>query len=215
MPELEPPVDMVLTDPPYGITRNNWDSTINLDLLWRCYKRITKANSAVVLTSMPPFTSILVMSNLEWFKYELIWEKSKSTGFLDCRYRPLRSHENILVFYDKKPTYNPQKTIGKPWVRGRTKRPKSNWGEQKENYSINKSGLREPRSVIKISNPNNKSLHPTQKPVELFTYLINTYTNVNDLVLDSCAGSGTLGVACEKLASNTRMLGVVLLKRKN
>ncbi len=189
-------VDMVLCDLPYGTTACKWDSVIPFESLWEHYRRMCKKNAAIVLTASQPFTSALVMSNTEMFKYELIWEKTKSTGFLDCSYRPMRSHENILVFYSSKPTYNPQKTQGDPWIRGKVKRPKSCWGEQAEHYGENPSGLRYPRSVMLIPNPNNKSVHPTQKPVALMEYLIRTYTNEGDTVLDNTMGSGTTGAAC-------------------
>lgn len=189
-------IDMVLCDLPYGTTACKWDSVIPFEPLWAQYRRVCKRNAAIVLTASQPFTSALVISNVKGFRYELIWEKTKSTGFLDCSYRPMRSHENVLVFYESKPTYNPQKTEGTPWSRGKVKRPKSCWGEQAEHYAENKSGLRHPKSVMLIANPNNKSVHPTQKPVALMEYLIRTYTNEGETVLDNTMGSGTTGVAC-------------------
>ena len=195
-------VDMILCDLPYGTTQNPWDSVLPFEELWRSYKRIAKPNAAIVLTASQPFTTHLIMSNLEMFKYELIWEKTKSTGFLDSSYRPLRSHENILVFYREKPTFNPQKTKGEGYVRGKTKRPKSSWGDQKESWGENVSGDRHPRSVIKIANPNNDSLHPTEKPIALFSYLIQAYTNLGDVVLDNCMGSGTTARAAKNLGRN-------------
>jgi site-specific DNA-methyltransferase (adenine-specific) len=191
-------IDMILCDLPwlYGTTACKWDTIIPFEPLWAQYKRLIKDNGAIVLTASQPFTSALVMSNVKMFKYELIWEKTKSTGFLDCAYRPMRSHENICVFYNAKPTYCPQKSKGEPWVRGRVKRPKSCWGEQAEHYAENTTGEREPKSVVLVANPNNGSLHPTQKPVALFEYLIRTYTNEGDTVLDNCSGSGTTAIAC-------------------
>jgi site-specific DNA-methyltransferase (adenine-specific) len=195
-------VDMVMADLPYGTTACKWDSVIPFNPLWEQYRRVCKKNAAIVLTACQPFTSALVMSNASMFKYELIWEKTKSTGFLDCSYRPMRSHENILVFYNAKPVYNPQKTKGAPWVRGRVKRPKSCWGEQAEHYAKNDTGERHPKSVMLISNPNNGSKHPTQKPVALMEYLIRTYTNKCETVLDNTMGSGTTGVACVTTGRN-------------
>jgi DNA modification methylase len=195
-------VDMVLCDLPYGTTACKWDSVISFEPLWEHYRRVCKKNAAIVLTASQPFTSALVMSNTEMFRYELIWEKTKSTGFLDCSYRPMRSHENVLVFYSSKPVYNPQKTQGDPWNRGRVKRPKSCWGEQAEHYAENTSGLRHPKSVMLVPNPNNKSVHPTQKPVALMEYLIKTYTNERETVLDNTMGSGTTGVACVNTKRN-------------
>lgn len=195
-------IDMVLCDLPYQVTNLPWDTIIPFEPLWAAYKRIIKKNGAIVLTASQPFTSKLVMSNLEMFKYEWIWEKSKSTGFLDCSYRPMRSHENILVFYTEKPTYNAQKEEGEPWNRGRVKRPKSCWGEQAEHYAENTTGERHPKSVIKIPNGNNNSIHPTQKPTELFSYLIRTYTNAGDLVLDNTSGSCTTAISCINTGRN-------------
>lgn len=189
-------MDVVVCDLPYGTTQCRWDTIIPFESLWEAYERIVKSNGAIVLTACQPFTSALVASNPKAFKYELIWEKTMSTGFLDCRFRPLRSHENILVFYREKPTYNPQKTNGKPWKKERKAQQKTQWGNQHGSKQENHSGDREPRSVILIPNPNNGSLHPTQKPVALMEYLILTYTNTGDVVLDNCMGSGTTGVAC-------------------
>lgn len=195
-------VDLILEDMPYNQTRCEWDVKIDLEKYWESRKKIIKENGVIVLTASQPFTSFLVTSNIELFRYEWIWEKTKSTGFLDCSYRPMRSHENILVFYNLKPTYNPQKRQGDPWVRGRVKRPKSCWGEQAAHYAKNETGERQPKSIILVSNPNNDSLHPTQKPVVLFEYLIKTYTNESDIVFDGFSGSGTTGVAAIRTNRN-------------
>jgi len=195
-------IDMVMADPPYGITACKWDSIIPLEPMWKHLKRVIKPNGAIVMTASQPFTTTLISSNMEIFKYELIWEKTKSTGFLDCSYRPMRSHENILIFYEDKPTYNPQKLKGYPWVKGRTQKPNSCWGKQAEHYAKNESGERQPKSVMLIPNFNNSSLHPTQKPVALMAYLIKTYTNEGDTVLDFCCGSGTTGIACKRWGRN-------------
>ena len=142
------------------------------------------------------------------FRYELIWEKTKSTGFLDCAKRPLRSHENIITFGNIYNTYNPQKTSGEPWFRGRAKRPKSNWGEQKEYVSNNESGMREPKSVLLFNNPNNNNQHPTQKPLELLKYLVLTYSNNLQSILDPFMGSGTTLRAAKDL--NRKAVGIEL-----
>lgn len=196
-------IDMILCDLPYGTTQNKWDSIIPLDLLWAQYSRISKDNAATVLTAQTPFDKILGVSNLDKLKYEWIWEKSQGTGFMNAKKMPLKSHENILVFYKNLPTYNPQMTEGKPYT---TKRKGNvdtgeNYGKvgiQMRTDTIN-NGLRYPTtSPLKFKYDKDK-LHPTQKPVELFKYLIKTYTNEGDLVLDNCAGSGTTAIACENL----------------
>lgn len=192
-------IDMILCDLPYGVTaRNKWDEIIPLDNLWLEYKRIIKTNGAIVLTAIQPFTSQLVMSNIDMFKYEWIWEKEAGTGFLNAKKCPLKSHENILVFYKKQCQYNPQMDVGKPY--------KCRKGGLTDNYNVDSksdiitenNGFRYPKTVLKYSRDKNK-LHPTQKPVSLFEYLIKTYTNEGDIVLDNCAGSGTTGVAAKNL----------------
>lgn len=193
-------IDMILCDLPYGMTaRNKWDVIIPFEPLWEQYERIIKDNGAIVLTAVQPFTSLLVMSNLKLFRYEWIWEKTTATGHLNAKKMPMRAHENILVFYKKLPTYNPQKTYGHP--------RKVSKAEHKRNCvmtsNYNEHGLttydsteRYPRSVQKFSTDKQKeALHPTQKPVALFEYLIKTYTNEGEIVLDNCMGSGTTAVA--------------------
>jgi DNA modification methylase len=199
-------IDMILCDLPYGTTACKWDTIIPFEPLWEQYKRIIKDNGAIVLTASQPFTSALVMSNIKMFKYEWIWEKHKGTNFNLVKKQPFKVHESILVFGGNK--YNPQKKEGTPYkLRG--------------NHNVNKKGgmfegtkvgyakdydssKRYPRSVQYFENHNQKenSFHPTQKPVALFEYLIKTYTNEGDLVLDNCAGSGTTGVACKNLNRN-------------
>ena len=197
-------IDMVLTDLPYGMTACKWDTIIPFEPLWEQYKRIIKDNGAIVLTASQPFTSALVMSNVKMFKYEWIWEKTRATGFFDAKKRPLNDYEDVCVFYSKQPTYNPQMTEAqKIYKRGFVKIRKSDcYGEQKD-FEQKESGLRYPKRIIKIQNADIKDIvHPTQKPVALFEYLIKTYTNEGDLVLDNCAGSGTTGVACKNLNRN-------------
>ena len=193
-------IDMVLCDLPYGVTaRNEWDSILPTVALWTLWSRIIKENGVIVLTATQPFTSRLVLSNLEWFKYEWIWRKQQGTGFLNAKKQPLRNHESVLVFYSKQPTYNPQFTQGTPY-KCKSGKGSLDYGEQKQVITEN-NGERYPLTVIDIPYDRFK-LHPTQKPVALFEYLIRTYTNEGDLVLDNCAGSGTTGVACKNLNRN-------------
>jgi len=196
MPSIEDKsIDMILCDLPYGVTaRNKWDVPIPLDLLWKEYKRIIKDNGAILLFGMQPFTSLLVTSNLPMFKYELIWRKQLPTGFLNAKKQPLRNHESLLVFYKKQPTYNPQFSEGKPY-KVKCGGTSANYGKQKSIATVS-DGTRYPLSVLDFAGDKNK-LHPTQKPVALCEYLIKTYTNENELVLDNCAGSGSTGVACQ------------------
>ena len=188
-------VDMILADLPYGTTRNKWDSIIPLDELWVHYMRIIKDDGAIVLTAQTPFDKVLGVSNLKLLKYEWIWRKPSGTGHLNAKKMPMKNHENVLVFYKKLPTYNPQMTVGKPYTQ-KSGRASSNYNPQSSVVTIN-TGNRYPLSVLEFAT--NKSLHPTQKPVALFEYLIKTYTNEGDLVLDNVAGSGTTGVACQNL----------------
>lgn len=206
-------VDLVLTDPPYGTTRCSWDSVIPLEPMWKELKRITKPNSAIVLFGSQPFTSILISSNLEMYKYNWIWEKNKSTGFLNAKKQPLRTTEDICVFYNKQPTYNPQKTTGHKPVNSFTKNTSD--GETMGATKIGISGGgqtdRYPKNVIKIPVMNNdgshgEKVHSTQKPVALMEYLIKTYSNEGDLVMDFTVGSGTTGVAAKNL--NRDFIGI-------
>lgn len=196
-------VDMILCDLPYGTTEAKWDSILPLDLLWENYKRVLKINGVVVLTSTEPFTSILNVSNLKWFKYDFIWNKLNATGHLNAKARPLKQHENISVFSNGsatstslKMTYNPQglfdvdidkinfetETTGKRQSRSKGKK----WKQTKSGY---------PKSILTFAYDKDK-LHPTQKPIALFEYLIRTYSNEGELVLDNTAGSGTTAIAC-------------------
>lgn len=190
-------VDMVLADPPYGTTSCKWDSVIDLDLMWKELKRIIKPNGAIVLMAQTPFDKILGASNIGMLRYEWIWEKGNATGFLNAKKMPLKAHENVLVFYKKLPTYNPQFTHGHE--RKKTSRNSVNsecYGKaiQKTNYD---STSRYPRSTQKFSSDKQKgNYHPTQKPVALMRYLVETYTNKGETVLDFAMGSGTTGVAC-------------------
>ena len=191
-------VDMVLCDLPYGTTQNKWDAIIPFEPLWAHYWRVAKPNAAIVLTAAQPFTSALVMSQIDSFKYEWIWRKSRPTGQLNAKREPLRDKEDIPVFYRSSPVYNPQKTTGKPnHVSGRptTKSASGNWGQQYEIVE-QKTDQKYPRAVIDLPSLNPVGqLHPTQKPVALFEYLIRTYTNEGETVLDNCSGSGTTAIA--------------------
>lgn len=191
-------VDMILCDLPYGTTACKWDTVIPFEPLWTQYKRIIKDNGAIVLTAAQPFTSALIMSNPKMFKYDWVWDKIKGTGFLNAKRMPMRNHESILIFYKKQPTYNPQKTHGhKKKESFRAKHLQTEvYGDMNNDYTYS-STERYPRSIQAIStDTQNSSLHPTQKPVALFEYLIKTYTNEGNTVLDNCGGSGTTGVAC-------------------
>lgn len=185
-------VDMILCDLPYGTTQNKWDSIIPLNKLWKEYNRIIKDNGAIVLTAQTPFDKVLGASNLKMLKYEWIWEKNRGTGHLNAKKMPMKSHENILVFYKKLPTYNPQMREGDSYVRKNGK-GSTNYGSQVD--TVTKNEGRYPLSVLNY-NVVERTIHPTQKPVELFEYLIKTYTNEGELVLDNCMGSGTTAIAC-------------------
>jgi len=189
-------VDMILCDLPYGTTNCHWDTIIPFEPLWEHYKRVIKPNGAIVLTASQPFTSMLVMSNIKMFKYEWIWEKNHFTNFLNCSKMVGKSHENILIFSMGNLIYKPQMEKGNPYIQKRGKRQPCAVVRQpiNESVTINTSGDRYPKSIIKIDSEHGK--HPTQKPVALFEYLIRTYTNDGETVLDNCMGSGTTAIAC-------------------
>ena len=202
-------VDMILADLPYGTTRNKWDSIIPLDLLWEQYDRIIKDNGAIVLTAQTPFDKVLGCSNLKLLRYEWIWEKTTSTGFLNAKKMPMKAHENILVFYKKLPKYNPQKTTGHIRKVSSAEhkigsKVTSNYGEH--GLTGYDSTERYPRSIQVFPTDKQKTaVHPTQKPVALFEYLVKTYTDEGETVLDNCMGSGTTAVAC--IATNRNYIG--------
>lgn len=208
-------IDMILADLPYGVTDCSWDIVIPLERLWGEYKRVIKKDGAVVLFGSQPFTTILIMSNLDWFRYDLIWQKDQPTGGLNANRMPLRNHEEVLVFYQNLPTYNPQKFN---FQNARLKLGEGNsislnnkdpnrdiyghtWCDSR--YEWVETGKRYPLSVMHCSSKQRsvdnvhitRKTHPTQKPVALFAYLIRTYTNPGELVLDNVAGSGTTAIA--------------------
>lgn len=193
-------IDMILCDLPYGVTsRNKWDEIIPFDRMWKQYERIIKDNGAIVLHSQQPFTSKLIMSNLNLFKYSWIWSKSQVSGFLNAKKQPLREHEDICVFYKKQCTYNPQMIKGKMQLK--------NTGGDSNNYNKFKaqphlSDMYYPKTILEFPLRRFKNGHPTQKPVELEEYLVKTYSNEGDLILDNCMGSGTTAIACLNLKRN-------------
>lgn len=190
-------IDAVICDLPYGTTANKWDSVIPLDELWAEYKRICKPTAPIVLFSQQPFTTILAMSNLEWFKYEWIWEKENGSNFLNAKFVPLKVHENVLIFYKESPTYNPVMRTGFEPYRCRDKGSNANYGEIKGGVLSESNGERYPIDII-YYHRDADAFHPTQKPVDLLRYLVLTYTNEGDTVLDNCMGSGTTAIACIK-----------------
>ena len=197
-------VDMVLADPPYGTTACKWDTVIDLSLMWEQLKRVIKPNGAIVMTASQPFTSALVMSNPKMFRYDWVWKKPKGTGHLNAKKMPMRDKEDVLVFYAAQCTYNPQMTAGMAY--------KNKAGDPTKSTSMTESygaytnqrpdnlGTRYPKQVLAIPVVERGSVHPTQKPVALMEYLIRTYTNEGETVLDFTCGSGTTGVACVNTA---------------
>lgn len=190
-------IDMVLCDLPYGTTQNKWDSIIPLEELWKQYKRIVKDNGAIVLTSHGLFTAYLITSQPKLYKYKWIWEKSKSTNFLNAKKQPLRKHEDVCVFYKKQPTYNPQMLQGEPYDKGIRKNQLSGSYGDFQPVHVQSSGERYPIDIVyfKTAESEGKVWHPTQKPVELGRYMIKTYTNPGDIILDNTSGSGSFLVS--------------------
>ena len=189
-------VDAIITDLPYGTTAIEWDSILPLAPMWEQVKRVLKPNGVFITTASQPFTTVLISSNMEWFRYEMIFSKSKATGFLDANRKPLKAHENILVFGKGKITYNPQMVKGKVHKNGGKSRGKAH--EQmhgKFNDFETVSDKYYPKSIVEFTHVVD-AVHPTQKPVSLYAYLVRTYTNLSEVVLDITMGSGTTGVAC-------------------
>jgi len=205
----EKSVDMILCDLPYGMTKNSWDVVIPFDKLWCEYNRIIKDNGAIVLFGSQPFTSLMITTNLNMFRYCLVWEKNKFSDFLNSKRKPMKTNEDIAIFYKKQPTYNPQYWYSTPYTRWNTQTAvdkQSNYGTHKENF-VESDGKRLPTTVLKF-NRVERPLHPTQKPTDLLEWLIKTYTNENDLVLDNCMGVGSTGVACKNI--NRKFIGIEL-----
>ena len=191
-------VDMVLTDPPYGTTACKWDSVIPFDPMWEQLKRVTKKNGAIVLFAQTPFDKVLGASNISDLRYEWVWQKEAGSGHLNAKKAPMKNHENVLVFYSSRPTYNPQMRMGfKPYTQAQGKTKSQNYGKQTGAITVS-NGDRYPLTVIQFARDKGK-VHPTQKPVALMEYLIKTYTNEGETVLDFTMGSGTTGVAAKNL----------------
>ena len=208
-------IDMILCDLPYGTTACKWDVVIPFEPLWEQYKRIIKDNGAIVLTASQPFTSALVMSNPKMFKYDWTWRKPKGTGHLNARKQPMKDKEDILVFYKKQAKYNPQFENGKPYSALKSgKNTKvsqagsTTYGRFMDGaeFRNDNNGFRYPKQVLEFGVVEKGTIHPTQKPVPLFEYLIKTYTNEGETVLDNCMGSGTTGVAC--VNTNRKFIGI-------
>lgn len=194
-------VDMILCDLPYGMTKNSWDVIIPFDKLWEEYTRIIKENGVIALFGSQPFTSLMITSNLQMFRYSLVWEKNKFSDFLNAKKKPMKIHEDIVIFYKKQPMYNPQYWYSTPYTRWNTQTAvdkQTNYGSHKENFVESKDGRRLPTTVLKFNRIERPS-HPTQKPVDLLEWLVKTYTNEGNIVLDNCMGSGSTGVACRNL----------------
>lgn len=209
MGEVDACVDMVLCDMPYGNTRNAWDVQLDLDTLWKRYRRIVKPNGAIILFSSGRFTAALMNSNARDWRYNLVWEKSSPTGFLNVKRMPLRAHEDIVVFYHKPPCYTPIMSEGKRKVSTVQHKRNSKGGSSYGRYKAitYDSDKRYPRSVLHFPTDKQKcALHPTQKPVALLEYLIRLYSNEGDLILDNCMGSGSTGVAA--LRCGRKFLGI-------
>jgi len=205
-------VDMILCDLPYGTTQCKWDAVISFNDLWTEYKRVCKAGGAIVLFGSEPFSSTLRLSNLKMFKYDWIWEKNRGSGHLNAKKMPMKSHETISVFYSSQPTYNPQGVVKGVFNNSRPVKAKGKstelFGAEKEIETSTVGGY--PLTVLRFGKDayGKQSLHPTQKPVDLCEYLIRTYTNEHETVLDNCMGSGTTGVACNNL--NRKFIGIEL-----
>jgi site-specific DNA-methyltransferase (adenine-specific) len=188
-------VDMILCDLPYGTTKNKWDNVIPFNDLWDQYERIIKDNGAIVLFCDGLFTANLIQSNVRMWRYNLVWDKQRGCDFLNANVKPLKSHEDIAVFYKKKPTYNKQVWYSTPYKKTKNGSLSDNYGDRKEALSESTDGARNPLTILSFARDGDRS-HPTQKPVTLLEYLINTYTNEGEVVLDNCMGSGSTGVAC-------------------
>ena len=198
-------IDAIITDPPYGTTACKWDSVIPFDLMWEQLNRIIKPNGAIVLFGSEPFSSALRMSNIKNYKYDWIWKKPKGTGHLNAKRMPMNDVETISVFYRKQCIYNPQFTEGEPYKAKSGKSSFDGYGKDNRKGNDNK-GKRYPKRLLEFNVVERNTLHPTQKPVELMEYLIKTYTNENETVLDFTMGSGSTGVAAGN--TNRNFIGI-------
>ena len=202
-------IDLILCDLPYGITKNKWDVIIPFDELWTQYNRIIKTNGAIILFGSQPFTTRLISSNMKYFRYCLVWEKNKFSDFLNSKRKPMKTNEDICIFYKKQPTYNIQYWYSTPYERWNTQKAvdkQTNYGNHKKNI-VKSDGKRLPTTVLKF-NRVERPIHPTQKPVDLLEWLIKTYTNEGDNVLDNCMGVGSTGIATKKI--NRNFIGIEL-----
>ena len=200
-------VDMILCDLPYGTTRNKWDVIIPFEALWERYNHIIKKNGVIALFCDGLFMAELMQSNKKTWRYNLIWDKQRGSDFLNANVKPLKCHEEISIFYKKKPTYNKQLWYSTPYKLTKNGSLSDNYGNRKTAYTESLDGARNPLSILSYSK-NGSKLHPTQKPVELCEYLIKTYTNENEIILDNCMGSGTTGIAC--VNTNRNFIGMEL-----
>jgi hypothetical protein len=209
LPKINQKIDLIYCDLPFGTTQCSWDSIIDFEKMWIEVCRLADKHTPIVFHAQQPFTSALIMSNPNMFKYTWVWEKSKATGFLNSKKRPLVAHEDIVVFCKGTPPYYPQMTNGIAYNKGLRKQQTENdvYGKYKQTITKNE-GNRYPRSVqyFKTSESEGKTYHKTQKPIDLCKYIINTYTKEGDTVLDFTAGSGTVGVACKELNRNAILI---------
>jgi site-specific DNA-methyltransferase (adenine-specific) len=210
MLNIEPKsIDLILCDLPYGVTKNKWDVIISFEKLWEQYNRIIKDNGAIVLFGSQPFTTMLISSNMKYFRYCLVWEKNKFSDFLNAKRKPMKTNEDICIFYKQQPTYNIQYWYSTPYKRWNTQKAvdkQSNYGSHKENVAKS-DGKRLPTTVLKF-NRVERPAHPTQKPVDLLEWIIKSYTNEGETVLDNCMGVGSTGVASKK--NNRNFIGIEL-----
>ena len=210
MLNIEPKsIDLILCDLPYGITQNKWDVIISFEKLWEQYNRIIKDNGAIVLFGSQPFTTMLISSNMKYFRYSLVWEKNKFSDFLNAKRKPMKTNEDICIFYKKQPTYNIQYWYSTPYHRWNTQKTvdkQTNYGGHKSNV-VKSDGKRLPTTVLKFNRVERPS-HPTQKPIDLLEWLIKSYTNEGENVLDNCMGVGSTGVASKK--NNRNFIGIEL-----
>lgn len=198
-------IDFILCDLPYGSTRNKWDSIISFDNLWKQYSRIIKDNGCIALFCDGLFMADLMKSNIKMWRYNLIWDKQRGCDFLNANVKPLKSHEEIAIFYKKKPTYNKQLWYSTPYKKTKNGSLSTNYGDRGVAFTESLDGARNPLSILSYARDGNR-FHPTQKPIALLEYLIRTYTNEGDLVLDNCMGSGSTGVAC--MNTKRRFIGI-------